>query len=44
MLGGTGSGDEDRNEGGEGLKGSGDAADEALSGIKIYKGETQTLR
>ncbi|KAL3914527.1 MAG: hypothetical protein SGILL_006070 [Bacillariaceae sp.] len=39
MLGLMGSGDEMRNEGGEGLKGESDE-DMALSGVKLYKGET----
>jgi inositol-hexakisphosphate/diphosphoinositol-pentakisphosphate 1-kinase len=39
MLGTMGSGDETRNEGGEGLKGE-DDQDLALSGVKLYKGET----
>lgn len=39
MLDEMGSGDEKRNEGGEGLKGSVDD-DVALSGVKLYKGET----
>ena len=39
MLGDMGSGDETRIEGGEGLKGQGDE-DFALSGVKLYKGET----
>ncbi|KAL7555182.1 hypothetical protein ACHAWF_018982 [Thalassiosira exigua] len=39
MLGELLSGDEDVMEGGEGLKGK-DGHDEALSGIKLYKGET----
>lgn len=39
MLGGMGSGDEKRIEGGEGLKGEHDD-DIALSGVKLYKGET----
>lgn len=39
MLDEMGSGDEKRIEGGEGLKGSGDD-DVALSGVKLYKGET----
>ena len=39
MLGVMMSGDEDRIEGGEGLKGS-NSNEEALSGIKLYKGET----
>ena len=39
MLGVMGSGDEDRMLEGEGLKGNGDG-DEALSGIKLYKGES----
>lgn len=39
MLDSMGSGDETRNEGGEGLKGEGDE-DLALSGVKLYKGET----
>lgn len=39
MLGAMGSGDEKRIEGGEGLKGEGDD-DIALSGVKLYKGET----
>lgn len=39
MLGVMMSGDEDRIEGGEGLKGS-SSNEEALSGIKLYKGET----
>jgi inositol hexakisphosphate/diphosphoinositol-pentakisphosphate kinase len=39
MLGGLTSGDEDRNEDGEGLQ-STQEEDEALSGIKLYKGET----
>lgn len=39
MLGAMGSGDETRIEGGEGLKG--DACEDfALSGVKLYKGET----
>jgi inositol hexakisphosphate/diphosphoinositol-pentakisphosphate kinase len=39
MLGAMGSGDEKRIEGGEGLQNEGDD-DVALSGIKLYKGET----
>lgn len=39
MLGMMGSGDEKRIEGGEGLKGE-DEDDVALSGVKLYKGET----
>ncbi|CAB9509992.1 hexakisphosphate and diphosphoinositol-pentakisphosphate kinase [Seminavis robusta] len=39
MLGMMGSGDEKRIEGGEGLKGD-DENDVALSGVKLYKGET----
>jgi inositol-hexakisphosphate/diphosphoinositol-pentakisphosphate 1-kinase len=39
MLGMMGSGDEKQIEGGEGLKGSNDD-DVALSGVKLYKGET----
>jgi inositol-hexakisphosphate/diphosphoinositol-pentakisphosphate 1-kinase len=39
MLGDMGSGDEKRIEGGEGLKGDSDV-DLALSGVKLYKGET----
>ena len=39
MLGGIGSGDEKRIEGGEGLKGD-DENDVVLSGVKLYKGET----
>jgi len=39
MLGVMMSGDEDKIEGGEGLKGS-SPTEEALSGIKLYKGET----
>lgn len=39
MLDALGSGDETRNEGGEGLKGE-DDQDLALSGVKLYKGET----
>lgn len=39
MLGDMGSGDEKRIEGGEGLKGDSDF-DLALSGVKLYKGET----
>jgi inositol hexakisphosphate/diphosphoinositol-pentakisphosphate kinase len=39
MLGLMGSGDEKQIEGGEGLKGSNDE-DVALSGVKLYKGET----
>ncbi len=39
MLGVMGSGDEKRIEGGEGLKGEHDD-DIALSGVKLYKGET----
>lgn len=39
MLGLMGSGDETRIEGGEGLKSEADA-DLALSGVKLYKGET----
>jgi inositol hexakisphosphate/diphosphoinositol-pentakisphosphate kinase len=39
MLGMMGSGDEKRIEGGEGLKGDSDD-DMALSGVKLYKGET----
>lgn len=39
MLDGMGSGDEKRMEGGEGLKGDSDV-DLALSGVKLYKGET----
>ena len=39
MLGVMGSGDEDRMLEGEGLKGNGDG-DEALCGIKLYKGES----
>lgn len=39
MLGVMGSGDESRIEGGEGLRGN-DEADTALSGVKLYKGET----
>jgi inositol-hexakisphosphate/diphosphoinositol-pentakisphosphate 1-kinase len=39
MLGAMGSGDETRIEGGEGLKGEADE-DLALSGVKLYKGET----
>ena len=39
MLGLIGSNDEERIEGGEGLKGD-DEDDVALSGVKLYKGET----
>jgi inositol-hexakisphosphate/diphosphoinositol-pentakisphosphate 1-kinase len=39
MLGELGSGDERRGDGGEGLKGEGEV-DMALSGVKLYKGET----
>ena len=39
MLGKVGSGDEKRIEGGEGLRGDADD-DVALSGVKLYKGET----
>ena len=39
MLGDMGSGDEKRIEGGEGLKGDNED-DVALSGVKLYKGET----
>lgn len=39
MLEAIGSGDEKRLEGGEGLKGD-EQADLALSGVKLYKGET----
>ena len=39
MLGQMGSGDEKQIEGGEGLKGNNDE-DVALSGVKLYKGET----
>ena len=39
MLGEMGSGEEKRMEGGEGLKGDSDV-DLALSGVKLYKGET----
>jgi inositol-hexakisphosphate/diphosphoinositol-pentakisphosphate 1-kinase len=39
MLGAMGSGDEKRIEGGEGLRGDNEA-DVALSGVKLYKGET----
>jgi inositol hexakisphosphate/diphosphoinositol-pentakisphosphate kinase len=39
MLGDMGSGDEKRIEGGEGIKGENDD-DVALSGVKLYKGET----
>jgi len=39
MLGDMGSGDEKRNEDGEGLRGDSDV-DFALSGVKLYKGET----
>ena len=39
MLGMMGSGDEMRMEGGEGLKGEHEG-DIALSGVKLYKGET----
>ncbi len=39
MLGGLSSDFENKHEGGEGLKGN-DDDDEALSGIKLYKGET----
>jgi inositol hexakisphosphate/diphosphoinositol-pentakisphosphate kinase len=39
MLGGMLSGEENFNEGGEGLKGEADV-DSALSGVKLYKGET----
>jgi len=39
MLGVQGSGDEEANDGSEGLKSKG-AEDEALSGIQLYKGET----
>lgn len=39
MLGMMASGDESRIEGGEGLRGE-DEHDTALSGVKLYKGET----
>lgn len=39
MLGMMGSGDEQRIEGGEGIRGEGED-DVALSGVKLYKGET----